>query len=722
MSLFEKSILLADGAGIVAFCVALLVLYRWRAKLTNPGLFFLVWAAAWLFEYYFLGENSYIHMDDEGDHFVPYYLNLINNHLGGQFGHQFAGGNDIYSAFSPGIQLISPELVWLEYLPLWLAILLHKALVVSVGFWGAYLLCRKVTKADVFTSAALGAVFTVSTHNLIYITYSIGSSLTFLPMAIWVFVARSDDRHYWRYAIPFAIVLALYLDPTHVVEPMFAGLGLAAVMLWKINIRVVASLVILLAFELINWGEPIYSLFVMSPLTQRGGIVDLSSVSVDRFYAVVQSMIGRVAENRSAYLAFGALAILWLKRDAMRWRWTLGILGIFVLFVVVSLFPFHQFGLAAISKLSHQYVLLSVTALMLLPLARVAEIPFFPKGWKIASWHNAGSSIILALAIGMLVHFKVYNFSNLLYHGGQSQYQSIANLGATDWRPKEPFRVITLRVRDLGPEPAIAYGLYGLESFDVYQMLESEKRSVYYEAGIMKQGLTTGGADPRLLVEWSRWQNGIYRGIGEQVSLNLLRIANVSNIISPLPIEENGIQLLAAPDQPPMTKFDRSSNMAGYLKDRVARLFDFPEMYIYAIPDAYPQLYTADRVVYVSDEVSDVDFIKAVDGETAGPGRVIVTRQKARQTLGQTSASLSVKSFAQIKNGYRAQISAPDGGVVVVNTTALPFWRASADGISLPIVAVNQIQLAVRVPAGAERIVFQYSRPTLKGALKGVFQ
>jgi len=145
-------------------------------------------------------------------------------------------------------------------------------------------------------------------------------------------------------------------------------------------------------------------------------------------------------------------------------------------------------------------------------------------------------------------------------------------------------------------------------------------------------------------------------------------------------------------------------------------------MYIYSIPEAYPQLYAADRVVYVGDEVSEVDFIKRVDGETAGPGRVIVAREKARKTLGRVSVGISVARFAQIKNGYHVQINAPDGGVLVVNTAALPFWRAEADGIPLPVVAVNQIQLAVRVPPGAKRIVFQYDRPTLKGALKGVFQ
>ena len=159
MTLFETSILLADGAGIAAFGMALLALLWWRPEIKTPGPFFLIWTMAWLFEYYFLGKNSYIHMDDEGNFYIPYYLNIINNHLGGEFGHQFAGGNDVYTGFSPSIQLVSPELVWLANFPIWIAVLLHKAIVVSVGFWGAYFLCCKTLKTEVFTSVALAALF-----------------------------------------------------------------------------------------------------------------------------------------------------------------------------------------------------------------------------------------------------------------------------------------------------------------------------------------------------------------------------------------------------------------------------------------------------------------------------------------------------------------------------------------------------------------------------------
>jgi len=718
MTLYEKSLLLADVVGVVTFVVALLLLLRWRPEISSPGRFFLIWAAVWLFEYYFLGANSYIHMDDEGDHFIPYYLNLIDHHLGGQFGHRFAGGNDVYTGLSPSIQLVSPELVWLTYLPVWVAVLLHKAIVVSVGFWGGYLLCRKTVKAEVFTSIALAALFTVSTENIISITYSIGSSLTFLPMAIWVLVGRSEERRYWRYAIPFAIVVALYLDPTHVVEAMFTGLGLAAIMLRKINLRVILSLAFLLVAELINWGEPLYGMYLMSPLTERGGTADLGPISVNRLEIAFQSLITRSAEDRSIYLAFGSLLILWLNRDRMAGRWTVGVAGVFITYAFMILFPFQMIGLGVLSTISHQYLLLAVTALMLLPLARAAEAPF----WNKVKWRNAGSGLILALAIGMLASFKVSVFSNLLYHGGQNQYHGIGTLAATDWRPKQPFRVITLRVRDLGPEPAIAYGLYGLESFDVFQMLQSKERSAYYHAGILKQPSVSGGYDPRLLVDWSRWRNGLYRGIGEQVSLNLLRVANVGFIISPIPFEEDGVELVVGPDHPPLTKFDRKSGLTAYLADRIDRLTDFPDMYIYSIPRPYPQLYAADRIVYVSDTLPDIDFIKRVDAGTSGPGRVLVARRKTSDSLGQADGRLIVESFRQVKDGYAARVSAPNGGILVVNTPALPFWHAVADGRPLQVSPVNEIQLAVQVPPGAREVLFQYARPSLKDGIKGIFR
>ena len=115
MSLFETFSLYLDGIGIAAFFISFVYLTRRPFQVQNVVFFFAAWSALVLFEYYFLGPYSYIHMNDEGDHFVPYYLYLINHHLGGQFGHAIGGGHDVFNAFSPGFQLFSPEIFFFRF-------------------------------------------------------------------------------------------------------------------------------------------------------------------------------------------------------------------------------------------------------------------------------------------------------------------------------------------------------------------------------------------------------------------------------------------------------------------------------------------------------------------------------------------------------------------------------------------------------------------------------
>mgnify|MGYP001339603190 CR=1 FL=1 len=65
MSLFDTFLLYLDGIGIAAFILSFLYLYRRPFQVQNAGVFFSAWAAVVLFEYYFLGPYSYIHMNDE---------------------------------------------------------------------------------------------------------------------------------------------------------------------------------------------------------------------------------------------------------------------------------------------------------------------------------------------------------------------------------------------------------------------------------------------------------------------------------------------------------------------------------------------------------------------------------------------------------------------------------------------------------------------------------
>ena len=718
MTLFEKMLIGADILGVIAFAAIFLLARRRQWEIRSVVPFFLLWAVVYLFEYYFLGENSYIHMDDEGDHFIPYVMYLLNGHLGGQFGHGLSGGNDVYSSFSPGLQLVSPELIWFSLFPVWIAILVHKAIIVTVGFWGAYLLCRRSVQADVYVSAAVAALFTVSNQYLIYASYTIGSSLVFLPLAIYVLVVRSERADYFRYAVPCLIVTAIYLDPTHVTEPMFAGLALAAVLFKRINFKVALSLVLLFLAQLANWAEPLYAMAQMAALTQRGGGIEAASFTLEGAVEAVRFMFERASENRVNLIALGVLAVLWLRRDAFKWPATVSLAGVFVIYLTAVLFPWREIGLGPLGRLSHQYIMLAVAGLLLAPMARAAMVFSPPGGGSEGLGRRMGPILVLALAAGMLVHFKAYNFANLLYHGGQSQYYTVGAAAEDDWRPSEPFRVITLRVRDLGPEPGLAYGFYGHEALDVYLMLEPRERSSFIKSGVMGRNDSSVGTDPRLMVDWSRWRNGKYRGIGEQVSLPLLRVANVGFILSPLPLEEKGVRLIAGPPAPPPTREARSRDLMGYLGHRIGRLFDFNDLYVYALANPYPQVFAPGRIVRVRNGLTETAFIEAVEKAASSPGFPVVAGQAQAETLGRQSPGFRVLEFAKVRDGFTARIQSPDGGVVAVNTVAVPFWKAHADGKPLEIVPVNHIQMAVRVPPGAREVRFQYRRPSVADALR----
>ena len=75
---------------------------------------------------------------------------------------------------------------------------------------------------------------------------------------------------------------------------------------------------------------------------------------------------------------------------------------------------------------------------------------------------------------------------------------------------------------------------------------------------------------------------------------------------------------------------------------------------------------------------------------------------------------LAVSSFSKIVDGYDVIVDAPQGGILVVNNTYLPYWRATADGKVLDTVPANAIHMAIAVPKGVKRIKIRYHRPTLK--------
>ena len=358
---------------------------------------------------------------------------------------------------------------------------------------------------------------------------------------------------------------------------------------------------------------------------------------------------------------------------------------------------------------------------MLVPLSQAASNTSFIFVKVLAKYKNLNGAILLAIAFGMLTYFKADNFVNFVFHGGQAQYHSIDNLVKKNWHPQTPFRVMTLRVRDLGPEPALAYGMYGLEAIDVYQMLQSKQRSIFNRVGIYQSKLFQG-ADPRLFVDWKLWQDGLYRGIEKQVSLDYLKLVNCGFIITPIPFEEkNGLRLVSGPDTPPLTKFDRKDQFLKYIKQRIQRLYKFPDMYIYALSDVYPQVFAADKLFYVPDDLGDEDHVRSLASKMKKGSYIATIKNSQRSKFGEFSPGLRIESFKRVRDGFEISIDAHDGGVAVINSVYLKYWSANADGKPVEIIPVNYIQMGVKVPPKTHKLRFSYHRPDMSDLFYKIF-
>ena len=161
-------------------------------------------------------------------------LSLLNQSSpGGQFGHAI-GGHDVFNAFSPG-QLLSPEIM-LSVFPIWIAILLHKGIVVAVGFIGIFAM-QASGGADRTIAAIVAALFPVSNENLVYMTYTIGAGMAFIPLLIYVIVSQSEKRFIFV-MLWVSAVAALYLDVTHIFIPAIIAIGLASIVFARVTVRV----------------------------------------------------------------------------------------------------------------------------------------------------------------------------------------------------------------------------------------------------------------------------------------------------------------------------------------------------------------------------------------------------------------------------------------------------------------------------------------------------
>jgi len=666
------------------------------------------WVALGLFlsvftlEYYILGANSFADMNSEGSLSIPI-DQYLNSHGDEQLSHRFAGGQDM-SIMWVGTQYVQFERFLHSFFPAWIVLLLHKLLIGSLSFGGIYLLMRKIAPEAYLATVCVAATLSVGHPYLAGYSSEFGTGFAAIPLTVYLCVVCTGAKRYWWLAILAAIIMAL-ASPMKVFPALLVAFIAAVILFYPVNLRRVAGAFgLIIVASLLNWHEVLYALIQTNGMTSRGfdlsvdGATPLPQAAANTLLAafrywspmiLIAAAFGVLAIRQSPYLGRGLLALIW-------------ILGAIIL---ADAFAWDAIGLGFLNRLSHQQY-------MFMALPSVAAIIVAHALSGLTSWRSRlrPTTVLIVFACGVLAWQKFQMTMFFAGSGGQAAYHGIKALEKPDWNPVPGYRTITFYET---PHSNIVASFYGFDTFDGHPFLYIRNWTQFWLAALhfnKSHSLTT-----RLGWYWKYWDyNAQSYDADQHVRFDLMEVANVRYVFSPLPLSSKYLVLRHAAKRQDWMK-GRSSMFAGtvdYLQQRLSSVINGGDIFVYELQNALPRVYASQKTIITIKE-ADYDQIA-----TAAANRGVVVTQSAAEQLGASSSSLSVTSFRAVTNGYEISVQAPEGGVLVINTTYLPWWGAKANGVSVPVFAAdNGIHIAVHVPKESDTVLVRYNRPMLKDKL-----
>ena len=182
-------------------------------KFFNYFIFF--WFFVFLAQFILLGPSSPIHFYDNADIGLSRILYEKNHHLGGRYLHSVLGGQDFYSVQHFGGQFFSLEKVIFSTFPIWLAILIHKFLLLFFGFFGTYQLFRKVFKFEKLESLFAGSFYSIFNPYAVFSTIHHGLGYSLIPLSIFIFLYQTENKFYFLKIFSISVLISISTLPLH---------------------------------------------------------------------------------------------------------------------------------------------------------------------------------------------------------------------------------------------------------------------------------------------------------------------------------------------------------------------------------------------------------------------------------------------------------------------------------------------------------------------------
>jgi len=665
------------------------------------------WAALVSLPHWILGPYSYMDWLGDLDYMVPI-IKLINAQPPGtRFIHEYAGGHDAYVFGAIAGQYLSVEQILMRLLPPWAASGLHKALLAAIWSSGTYFLARRVAGTDRSIGMALACLATVSYHYASVGSLLFGPPVAMVPLGAYLVVYRVGKRYYWSGVLAFAVFYAIAgAQPPGAIGLLSALPILALTVSVRRLFQTLPALGIITLLILLNWHESLYGMLTSAPFTNRGRVRTFQTLPTN----VPEALWGIASVHLEWIVAVGLASIVAVRRHLATFiathRTIIGLL-IFLMFPhLFMLVPFDLIGLSFLYGFPFHYMLLAGSVFFIMVLARLA-----------ASRATAPTicAIILAIGLGKAAWAKAYEVTGWFGQAGH-RLTELAELRDPPWLPSEPVRMVAVPYR-LGENTLAAAGR---EALDFHFSMGLGDLSSYWAAIIRDDSRLESGAmslSPRLGEDISKCC-ATYDIDSYQVSSTLLRIANVGFIASRLPLRGNGVTKVGGPAETEITPREGAS-LADRLRVSMEWKFTPPEVFVYSLGTPLPRAYGATSIRVVPDGLPLADYFAEI--ERHGLGRSLIVRQDDAGKLGNTpdSGTVTVRKTTLVQNGLDILVEPGTGGVLAINYTWLPFWNATADGVSLDVVKASGIQMAVKVPPGTTKVEMRYFRPLLRDRIAG---
>jgi hypothetical protein len=713
-----------------------------KALLRRRGtmaILFLLWALWLAFPYFGFGAESYVRIFDNGDSTLPAKVSMRTatpSHLLSAWNPQPVTGVDQVPVTS------SADLDnWLfAILPGWLAYGLVMFAQRFIAGYFTYRLLKDRLRAGFLASLCGGlvyAMFAQLTINVSWagITLYDGLALAGLPFLLWALDDRETLTHGRRLIMAGGLGLLLGITSLYF-SSVFVVLAVAVWLLVRQRASARQAPLVVGLFVM-GWAAAevpaIWASVLNAPLSQRGGgawLIMSLRVAVLRQYSIVRgilldnqlmvaaALLGFAAtrfRSRALMVAIGASAvILLLVLGSALW-----LMGVKRYFGPLAGFQIDRFYLLAPFAL----IVSGALGLDAISVRLRGRLPAGGGGRRSRLW-AASLTLLVLLLLGPLASARVQQ--RILHEMGagstyaalyqRPELQRLAAVGAG--AGAAPCRVATVYAPQsfapapspwahlFGPLPAYAWA-YGLETADGYVVMYPERYRRFWER-VSEPALQSDRLMSDRIRDYGNRHLFLFvpspgvplaerRGLplpavtdlADLCNLNLLSLANVRYVISPVRLSGDGLSLVSADahGEPwPLFIYENSHVLPRYFVVGSSRTY----------PDL-PRLLSAMSSASLQD-LRSVAFVERPDSPVLAPEP-------------SSGASGRVRLLTYASDDVSLSVTVGGRSLLVCTMNYSPYWQAFVDGREVNVIRTDGTFVGVVVPGGAHRVDLRYRPP-----------